>query len=50
MEVTMVAWQEVDVLLLRHSVLDTESSGYDDFWIPAFAGKTVGGIFTEPSH
>jgi len=31
-----------------HSGLDPESSYFNMFWIPAFAGMTIFGLFTRP--
>jgi len=38
---------KVVICLFCHSVLDTESSVFNLFWIPAFAGMTVWGTFYE---
>ncbi len=41
---------KVDFAPFRHSVLDTESSYFRYFWIPAFAGMTVLGLLTSSSR
>jgi len=38
---------KVVIFLLCHSGLDPESSVFNSFWIPAFAGMTVWGNFYE---
>jgi len=35
--------------LFCHSGLDPESSRFDMFWIPAFAGMTIIGLLTRAS-
>jgi hypothetical protein len=40
---------KVDFAPFCHSVLDTESSEFRCFWIPAFAGMTVFGLLTSSS-
>jgi hypothetical protein len=37
------------IFLFRHSGLDPESSYFNRFWIPAFAGMTILGLFTVSS-
>jgi hypothetical protein len=37
------------IFLFRHSGLDPESSYLNRFWIPAFAGMTILGLFTVSS-
>ena len=46
---TMMLSSKVDLVPFRHSVLDTESSDFRYFWIPAFAGMTVLGLLTSSS-
>ena len=39
--------QKVNFVMFCHSVLDTESSVFKYFWIPALTGMTVKGTFSE---